>query len=132
MPDIDKVVWIHVRDRKALYVRSRGQDLFYNAGGKPKSGESDRDALCRELAEELGITLIPESLAYQETFSAQAHGKPEGTHVRMRCYTGEHRGEMEPASEVEELAWLASVDRDRTTVTGRLVLDWLKGRDLID
>ena len=52
--------------------------------------------------------------------------------VEVTCYQAECIGEPDPAGEIEELAWFASTDRERTTATGKLVLDWLKAEDLID
>jgi len=132
MPTIDKLTWIEIQDRKVLYVRSKGKDLFYSPGGKREDGESDEQALVRELKEELNIRLLPETAKYLNTFKAQAHGKPEGVMVEIKCYTGSFEGELKPSSEVEELAWFTSNDKDRTSITGKLILDWLAENDFID
>ena len=51
---IDKIAWIELADGKILSTRSRGKDVYYLPGGKREPGESDIDALVRELREELG------------------------------------------------------------------------------
>lgn len=132
LPLIDKLAWIHIKDRKVLFARSFGKEVFYTPGGKREVGESDIDALTREIREELGVDLVRDSLAPLHVFEGPAYGKLEGHLVRLTCYTGEYIGELKPDSEIEEVAWLASTDTDRTTVTGTLVLQWLKEQGMID
>lgn len=132
MPTMRKVALLRIRQRKVLYVRTKGQKLFFNLGGKPLEGESDEEALTREVQEELNVRIVPGTCVYLETFAAQAHGKPEGTTVQIKCYVAEIEGEPVPSSEIEEIAWFSSADRHRTTVTGQLILEWLMRKDLID
>ena len=129
---IDKLAWIEIQDRRVLYVRSKGKDLFYSPGGKREGEESDEQSLTREIREELDVALKPDTFTYLNTFSAQAHGKPEGTMVEIKCYTAEYDGELKPSAEIEELAWFTSGDVERTSVTGKLILAWLKDKNLID
>ncbi|WP_230406062.1 NUDIX hydrolase, partial [Plesiomonas shigelloides] len=83
---IDKLAWILIRDGKLLTVRSKGKSLFYLPGGKREAGESDEQALLREIKEELDVDLIPETIKYIGTFEAQADGKSEGVTVKLTCY----------------------------------------------
>lgn len=129
---IDKLTWIAIKDRRVLFARSKGKDAFYTPGGKREAGETDEQALLREVKEELTVELLPDTVRYLNTFSAQAHGKSEGVLVSIRCYTGEYVGELQPAAEIDELAWFSSEDGARTSDTGRLAIAWLKERDLID
>lgn len=132
MPNIDKLAWIHIKDRKTLFVRSKGKDIFYIPGGKRETGESDQQALIREIKEELDADVIPESLKYLHTFSAQAHGKPEGVMVELKCFFANYTGALAASAEIEELAWLESSDMNKTPPAGQLILAWLKDKDLID
>ena len=128
---IDKLAWVYIKDGKILMTRSRGKDVWYIGGGKREQGESDEAALAREIKEEFSVDLIAHTIRHLGTFEAQAHGKPEGTVVRMTCYTGEYTGILAPASEVEELAWFAYQDRERTAPVDKIIFDWLKKRDMI-
>ena len=92
MEFIDKVAWVHVADRRLLSARSRGKDAYYLPGGKREPGETDEQCLAREISEELAVRIDPASLAYLGQFEAQAHGKPEGVVVRLRCYAGGYAG----------------------------------------
>lgn len=129
---IDKLSWILIKDKKVLFVRSRGVHAFYTPGGKRAEGESDVDALKREIKEELTVDLVPETLRYMHTFTAQAHGKPDGVLVEIKCYSGEYEGELKPSAEIEEIDWFGTKDKNRTSATGILILEWLKSQDFID
>jgi len=129
---IDKLAYIYLKDHKVLETRSHGKDTWYIPGGKRESGESDIQALMREVREELSVTLKPNTIKHYGTFEAQAHGKPEGTFVRMTCYQAEFDGEFRPSAEVEELAYFSYADKGRTSPVGQLIFEDLKAKDLID
>ncbi|QXJ20048.1 NUDIX domain-containing protein [Actinomadura graeca] len=119
---IDKLAWIHLDGGRILGARSRGKDVFYLPGGKREPGESDADALVREVREELTVDLLPGTLEHFGTWEAEAHGHG-GVTVRMTCYTGGHTGRPAPGGEVEEVAWLTYADRDRVSPVNRLIFD---------
>ena len=104
--------------------------MFYMPGGKREKGETDAQALARELKEELTIDLLPDSMKRVGIFEAQAHGKPEGTMVKLQCYSGDFKGTIKPASEIAEAAWLSYSDRDKISAAGKLLFDFLKQRNL--
>ncbi|MEV4545466.1 NUDIX hydrolase [Micromonospora echinaurantiaca] len=83
---VDKIAWIRLEDGRVLSTRSRGRDVWYLPSGKREPGETDLATLCREIAEELSVVVLPESAVHVGTFTAQAHGHPAGTMVRMTCY----------------------------------------------
>jgi 8-oxo-dGTP pyrophosphatase MutT (NUDIX family) len=87
-----------------LGVRSRGRDRFYLPGGKPEPGETDEEALVREVREELGLELRDVRPAF--TVEAPAHGLAMETALTMRCFHATAVGEPRPQREIEELAWL--------------------------
>lgn len=129
---IDKLAWIYIKDRKILSTRSKGKDTYYIPGGKRDGNESDQEALMREIKEELSIDLVPESIEYVGTFEAQAHGKAEGMIVRMTCYKSDFSGEMKADSEIDEIVWLTHKDKDKSSPVDKIIMDWLKEKDLID
>ncbi len=128
---IDKLAWIYIENKHILSTRSKGKDTYYIPGGKREHGETDQEALLREIKEELDIDLHVETIAFLGRFEAQAHGKPEGTLVRMLCYTAEFSGEIRAASEIEEIQWLQYADRERSSPVDHLIFDFLKEKDLI-
>jgi len=130
---IDKLALVCVQDRKQLVVRSRGKTAFFTPGGKREAGESDAQALVRECKEELTVDLVQTTIAPYGVFRAQAFGKPEGTQVRLTCYTADYTGMLQASEEIEELRWIGSdCPESDLSVTGRMILADLKAKDLID
>ncbi|ACG78094.1 MutT/nudix family protein [Phenylobacterium zucineum HLK1] len=102
---IVEVVGAVVRDGagRLLVVRKRGTQRFMLPGGKPEPGEDDLAALARELAEELGVSLL--SARPLGVFEAPAANEP-GRTVRSRPYAAEIEGEPACAAEIEDLRWI--------------------------
>lgn len=130
--EIDKLAWLYTKEKRLLAARSKGKLAFYIPGGKREPGESDQEALIREIREELSVDLKPETIEPVGEFKAQADGKPEGTMVRMTCYQADFRGEIQAAAEIEEVVWICHEDKDRCSPVVKLILDWLKERDGIE
>jgi len=128
---IDKLAWIRIDEGRILAARSRGRDVYFLPGGKREPGESDEEALVREVSEELSVALKRDTLRLLHVFEAQAHGKPEGVLVRMTCFTGDYDGELQPASEIEEIAWLTHADRERMSLVMQNIVDWLREQRLV-
>jgi len=128
---IDKLAWIEIQNRSILSTRSKGKNTYYIPGGKREVGESDIQALTREIKEELSVDLTESSIKFMENFEGQAHGHAEGILVKMQCYTSEFQGELKPAAEIEEMIWLNYKDIERVSPVDRIIFKWLKERDLI-
>lgn len=123
---IDTVAWVRVEDGRILCARPRGRNVFYVPGGKREGRESDAETLLREIEEELTVLLDPETVAHAGTYEAAAPGLPDGTVVRMACYTADYRGDLGPSSEIEEIAWFSYADRDLVPPVDQLLFDDLK------
>ncbi|MBE2894872.1 NUDIX hydrolase [Spirabiliibacterium falconis] len=130
--NIDKLALIVLENRKLLVTLSHHKSAYYLPGGKREMGESDEQALIREIQEELDVALIPDSLRYVHTFSAQADGKPEGTLVVMTCYQGKFEGLPKASNEIAKLSWITSADRSQCSKAAALVVDYLHQKHLID
>ena len=128
---LDKIAWIHLVDGHVLSTRSIDKDVYYLPGGKREAGESDLDALAREIHEELSVRIDRARAAHVGTFEAQAHGHPTGVIVRMTCCTAAFTGELAPANEIAQMAWLTFPDRERSSPVDRLVLEHLHNRGLL-
>lgn len=129
---IDKLAFIDIKDKTVLSTRSKGKDVWYIPGGKREEGESDTEALIREVKEELSVELLPESIAYYGTFEAQAHGKAEGMVVRMTCYTASFSGELRASAEVEEFAYVPYVWKQKSSPVDQLIFDDLRKNHRIE
>jgi 8-oxo-dGTP diphosphatase len=130
-PFIDKLAWIHLVDRKILCTLSKGKDTYYLPGGKREGGETDNEALIREIREELSVELIQETIQLTGVFQAQAHGKKEGTVVRMTCYSADYHGTLAPAAEIAEFVWFTHADKSRCSLVDNIIFDWLHERGLL-
>ncbi|MFL1906783.1 NUDIX hydrolase [Plesiomonas shigelloides] len=128
---IDKLAWILIRDGKLLTVRSKGKSLFYLPGGKREAGESDEQALLREIKEELDVDLIPETIKYIGTFEAQADGKSEGVIVKLTCYLSDYSGHLHPESEIEELKFIDTDNKSICSLATLVTLEWLEKNSMI-
>ncbi|HEX4059455.1 MAG TPA: NUDIX domain-containing protein [Streptosporangiaceae bacterium] len=124
---IDTVAWVRVEQGRVLCARPRGKDVFYVPGGKREAGETDLQVLLREIAEELTVTLLPETVRPVGTYEAhQPDGSAPGALVRMSCYTGDYLGTLAASSEIEEIAWFSYADLPRVPPVDQLLFDDLK------
>ena len=115
---IDTVAWVHLKNGRILCARPRGKDIFYIPGGKREGAETDLQTLLREIAEELAVTLLPETVRHVATYEADQ--------VRMSCYTGDYQGTLTASGEIDELAWFCYADRSRVPPVDQLLFDDLQ------
>jgi 8-oxo-dGTP diphosphatase len=102
-----KIVAALIRDDagRVLLVRKRGTDAFMQPGGKRDPGEDDIAALSREIAEELGCSLVPASIRPLGEFDAIAANEP-GFRVQASLYGIDVTGEIIPSREIDETIWI--------------------------
>jgi 8-oxo-dGTP diphosphatase len=129
---IDKLAWIEIKDKSILSTKTYGKDKYYIPGGKRESGETDEQALYREIKEELSIDLKSDTIKFIGVFQAQAHGHPIGTIVKMTCYSAAFTGQLKANSEIEEIKWLNYTDKDKISEVDKLIFDYLKEQALLD
>jgi 8-oxo-dGTP diphosphatase len=90
---------------RTLLVRKRGTAAFMQPGGKRDLGETDSDALGRELFEELGCAVEPESCRALGCFRAPAANEPGWT-VEAELFAARLSGEIRLEAEIEEAVWI--------------------------
>ncbi|MGB5444344.1 MAG: NUDIX domain-containing protein [Psychromonas sp.] len=129
--EIDKLAWLYIREGKLLSARSKNKALFYLPGGKREEGESDEQALVREIKEEISVDLMPGSIKYAQTFTAQADGKSNDTFVKLTCYFADFNGELLPDAEIEEIDFIGYENKFLCSLGSIKVMDWLKLQNLI-
>jgi ADP-ribose pyrophosphatase YjhB (NUDIX family) len=128
---IDKLAWLYIKNGQLLLARSKGKDTFYVPGGKRESGESDHQALTREIKEELSVELLPNTIKFAGTFEAQADGKQVGEIVRMTCYFAEFDGEINANEEIEEVKWIHYQDKVKYSQVTKIIIEWLSSQGLL-
>jgi 8-oxo-dGTP diphosphatase len=135
MADIYKAAGIVIQDRKLLFARAKDMDFFIDPGGKIEPGETAKQALVRELKEELDIEVDEGDLEVFGEFTAEA-ANHKGKTVHMQAFVVKKwQGAIKPSAEVEELRWLTSDvpnDIQVGSIFGGKVLPRLKEQGLVD
>ena len=91
---------------RVLLVRKTGTRAFMNSGGKPEPGESAAEALCRELAEEVGLAIRLDELTYLGRFRADAANEP-GHLVEAEVFAVTvAEADVRPRLEIAEAVWV--------------------------
>ncbi len=129
---IDKLAFIYIVNKKILMTLNKGSNTYYVPGGKRNDGETDHEALIREVKEELGVDLIPDTIKYYGTFTGQASNKPLGSQVRMTCYTATFSGKLQVCSEIENIAYHTYNQKNAVGSTAKIIFDDLRQKGLIE
>lgn len=131
---IRKVVLAVFINKKMLQVRSAKQkDVFFTLGGKPEVGESEREALKREVKEEVDCDILESSIKFLSEFEDVAHGKGRDV-VAIRMYEGKLVGIPKPSSEIAEIGWFDSNSdkKNLSIIAQRTIFPWLKKHGYIN
>ncbi|WP_413062437.1 NUDIX hydrolase (plasmid) [Sphingomonas carotinifaciens] len=89
---------------RTLLVRKAGTRWFMQAGGKIEAGESPLDALCRELHEEIGLSIDHMPARHLGCFTAPAANEP-GRSVQAELFHVRIAHDPAPSLEIEEAVW---------------------------
>jgi 8-oxo-dGTP diphosphatase len=90
---------------RVLLVRKRGTAAFMQPGGKRDAGEDDVTALARELDEELGCRVVPETVSPLGMFECQAANELD-RRVHAAVYTVDVTGQIAARAEIDEIMWI--------------------------
>lgn len=135
MDDIYKAAGIIIVDRKLLFTRAKGMEVFIDPGGKIELGETAKQALVRELKEELSIDVDEADLELFGDYTAEA-ANHKGHTVHMQAFTVKKwQGDIIASAEIEELRWLTSnlpTDIKVGSIFGGQILPKLHEKGLVD
>ncbi|MGJ4859383.1 NUDIX domain-containing protein [Labrys sp. La1] len=92
-------------DGMTLLVRKRGTSAFMQPGGKIEPDEQPRQALCRELAEEIGLAVDPARPVYLGRFEAPAAHEDDRM-VEAEIFRLDIAEPVAATAEIEEVAWV--------------------------
>ncbi len=113
MRKIFKIGAIIIKDRKFMVVKKKGLEDYIMPGGKPEDGETPAETLKRELREELNASV--------KTFShfgiLEGPGSPKDVWVTQYLFLAEVEGDIRPAAEIENLAWVDSNSKGRVRLS---------------
>ena len=126
---------LNIQNRKLLLAYSRNKKCFYPPGGKIDEGETAAMALCREIAEEMNITIDQDELKYHTHITAPAYGEEDGIIMEQDCFFLHRNVAPQASAEIGELKYF-SLD-DYLSETNRapgavMILERLQQEGLID
>lgn len=126
---------IIIQNGKLLFTRASDTEFFLPPGGKIEKGETGKQALVRELKEELSVDVNESDLEFFGEFIADSV-KNQGKTTNMQVYVVKKwQGVIAPDSEIEELRWLSSslpTDIQLGSIFGGKVLPKLHEQGLVD
>jgi len=97
------------RNDELLMVRVRDNLKWYLPGGKLEENETPKQALIREIYEELTIELFPESIHYLTSIVGPAYG--QDAKVELICFSAKWQGDIIPSAEITEVSYLSLQNR---------------------
>lgn len=128
-----KIAGLILKNNKVLMVKREGEPHFIMPGGKIKERETKKQALARELKEELDVKLI--SMKFFRIWEAP-HFKDKNKIVRMETYFVEISGEPKATSEINEIKWIDSNYKQEgiklASINEDFLIPELKKMNLID
>lgn len=124
---INKVGFAIFKDKKILLARYYGNKAFYVIGGVRQEDEIDEACLVRKVPDEIGASVVSESLQFLSEFHGSANGRAN-TKLRLKLYTGIFKGDIHPTHDVEELRYFDTKDDLSLTseIAIQVIFPWLK------
>ncbi|MES3705208.1 NUDIX domain-containing protein [Staphylococcus ureilyticus] len=112
-------------DDKLLLVQARNRNKYYFPGGKIDSGESLKQALRRELQEELQLDISEETFTYMGKVVGDAYPqKDKKTELNFFSTSFEiDWSSVKPAQEITDIKW---IKKDETENIAPAVLTWIE------
>ena len=99
-------VALYDRAGRVLAVRKRGTQRFMLPGGKLEAGESAVDAAVREIAEELGVSLVAGELTDLGQWTADAANEPGHLVCAAVFGSGRRLDDARPQAEIDACRWV--------------------------
>jgi 8-oxo-dGTP pyrophosphatase MutT (NUDIX family) len=124
-----------IQDRKLLLAFSNNKQCYYLPGGKIDTGETATGALCREIAEELNITLSENELEYYTHITAPAYGETRGTIMEQDCFFLHRSVSPQASAEIGNLHYFSLEDylqQSNKAPGAVMILKQLKSDGFID
>ena len=124
-----------IHDRKLLLAYSNNKRCFYLPGGKIDAHETAAQALCREVSEELNVTIQEHELQYYTHITAEAYGEEKGTIMEQECFLINRPVSATPSAEVSELRYFSFneyLSESNQAPGAVMVLTHLRENGLID
>jgi len=133
--DILKAGGILIENKRLLIARKKGESHFIALGGRIEKGETPKQALIRELKEEVCIKVREKDLKEFGTFTHPVFYDTART-IKMHVFTvSTWEGELKASNEIEEIRFVNSKEAKEITIgsiVAEEVVPRLKNKGLID
>lgn len=133
--EIFKAAGVIIKERKLLVYKGTNKDTFVSPGGKLNPGETVKEALVRELSEEIDIKVNQQDLVEFGSYTAEAATNP-GHQVTIEIFTVKSwEGEIKALEPGSEILWINSKIPTEIKVGSIFelkVIPKLKNQNLID
>ena len=124
-----------IKNRRLLLAYSKNKHCFYLPGGKIDINETAAQALCREIEEELNVSLQETDLRYYTHITAPAYGELNGTIMEQDCFFVNKTVEPIASAEIGDLRYFTLKEylaQPQTAPGAVRILQILKEDNLID
>jgi len=124
-----------IEDRKLLLAYSVNKNCFYLPGGKIDENETAAIALCREIAEEMNVTIDAHELKYYTHITAPAFGEQNGIIMEQDCFFLHRNISPEASAEIGEIKFFSLSDyllESNRAPGAVMVMEQLKAEGYVD
>jgi len=118
-----------------LLAYSKNKQCFYLPGGKIDESETPLQGLCREIKEELNLSLHENEVSYFTHITAPAYGENNGVIMEQDCFLLNRSVEPVASAEIGELRYFSLEEyllQPETAPDAVMVLEKLKTDNFID
>ncbi len=126
---------LHIQDRKLLLAFSANKKAWYLPGGKVDTGETPREALVREILEELNLVLDEDMLRFHSHIQAKAYGEEPARTMEQDCFMYSGPVSVSPSNEIEAVQYFSKEEYalEPVQVIGvQMIMDELHKEGLLD
>lgn len=127
---IDRVAFVHILDGRLLVAYDIHDNRWFIAGGSIRDGETRRQALAREVREELGLEIDPDEPVELGVVVCPAAGR-ENCFVRMYCFLGSLTEMPRPSGEISQVRYITSVEIGLLPMAGQYCMQYLRQNALV-
>lgn len=135
MKTISCAALLTIKDKKLLLAYSKNKKCFYLPGGKIDENETAVQALCREIEEELKVSLHENDLKYYTHITAPAYGEINAAIMEQDCFLVNKTVEPVASAEIGELRYFTLTEylsQPQTAPGAVKILEILKEDNLVD
>ena len=125
---------LFIKNKKLLLAFSKNKQCFYLPGGKVDENETASQALCREIEEELHVSLTDDDLEYYTHITAKAFGEDTGVVMEQDCFFVRKQINPLPGAEIETIRFFTLaeyLEQDTQAPGAVLILEQLTAAGLL-